>query len=98
MRKLIATAAAVALGLMLNTSVFACHYLNDGEVTKIDGDKKQVVVTKGQKQHTFTTADKTKVTINGEKAALADLKSGDKVTVAYESSSDVLEIKVTREG
>ena len=98
MNKWIAGLSGMAAGLLLSGSVFACNTLNDGEVTKVDSKQNQVVVAKGDKTSTFTTASKTKVLINGKEASLADIKAGDKVSVDYETADDVLSIKATREG
>lgn len=87
--------SVLALGLGLSAQTFACETLDDGYVSQIEGTK--LIVAKGDTKTTFTTADKTTVTINGKAAALADIKAGDKVTVDYESATDVLAIKVTRE-
>ena len=61
-----------------------------GEVTKIDVKAETVVVkdTSSEKEakEVEVTADaKTTITIDGKDAKLADLKSGDKVTVEYVS-------------
>jgi Cu/Ag efflux protein CusF len=97
MRKFLAGLSGAVLGLMLTSSAWACHSLSDGEVTQIDTEAKQVVVAKGDKTHTFTTADKTKILLNGEEASLADLKAGDRVHVDYEAADDVLKIVASRE-
>ena len=89
--------ACVCFALCLAAPAFACNTIDDASISKIDASKKTVVVTKGEKQQTFTTADKTTVTINGKAATLADLKAGDKVTVDYEAADDVLAIKVSRD-
>jgi len=97
MRKLLAGLSGMAMGLMLTSSVWACHTISDGEVTKIDASSNTVTVVKGAESHDFTTADKTKILINGKQATLADVKAGDKVHVDYEAANDVLKIAVTRE-
>jgi len=89
--------SGMALGLMLTGSAFACHKINDGEVTKIDAAKNSITVATASKEKTFTTGDKTQVTIDGKEGSLADLKAGDKVDVDYEAADDVLAIKVTRQ-
>jgi hypothetical protein len=89
--------ACVCFALCLASQVYACNTIDDASISKIDSSKKTLVVTKGDKQQTFTAADKTTVTINGKAATLADLKAGDKVTVDYEAADDVVAIKVTRQ-
>lgn len=89
--------ASLALILCLTAPALACHTIDDGYLSQVNTQNKQVTVTKGDAKHTFTAADKTVVTVNGKAATLADLKAGDKVTVDYESATDVLAIKVTRE-
>lgn len=89
--------ASLVLGLFLSAPVLACNTLDDAYLSKVDSAKKQLVVTKGDTKQTFTAADKTVVTLNGKSATFADLKAGDRVTVDYESETDVLAIKITRE-
>jgi len=89
--------ASLVLGLCLSAPAIACNTLDDGYISKVDTAKKELLVTKGDTKQSFTAADKTVVTVNGKAATLADLKAGDKVTVDYESSTDVVAIKVTRE-
>ena len=96
MKKLMAGVAGLTLGLMLSGSAFACNKLSDGEVTKIDSKSNTVVVMAGKKEKTFTAGDKTQVIINGQKGSLADLKTGDKVSIDYEAANDVLSITATR--
>lgn len=88
--------AAVCFAMGLSSNLYACYTIDDAEVSKVDGEKKTLVVTKGDKTQSFTTADKTTVTINGKAARLSDLKTGDKVTIDYEAANDVLAVKVTR--
>jgi len=98
MQKLIAALTATALSLVLSGSVWACNSLSDGEVTKIDAKQGQVTVAKADKVITFQPGEKTAVTLNGKKVSIAELKSGDKVSVDYEAANDVLKISATREG
>ncbi len=88
--------ASLALGLCLSAPAMACNQLDDATLSKVDTAKKQLVVTKGDTKQTFTAADKTVVTVNGKAATLADLKEGDKVTVDFETDTDVVAIKATR--
>jgi hypothetical protein len=90
------TLASLVLGLFLSAPVMACQ-TDEGYLSQVDTAAKQVVVKKGDKTRTFTTADKTVVTVNGKAATLADLKAGDKVIVDFESATDVLAIKVSRD-
>jgi hypothetical protein len=90
------TLASLTLGLFLSAPAMACH-TDDGYLSAVDTEKKQVVVAKGDKTRTFTAADKTAVTVNGKAATLTDLKAGDKVVVDFESDTDVVAIKVTRD-
>ncbi len=96
MKKILAGLAGAALGLSLSGSAFACHKLSDGEVTKIDSKSNTVVVMAGKAEKTFTAGEKTKVLINGKAGSLADIKTGDKVSVDYEAANDVLSISATR--
>jgi Cu/Ag efflux protein CusF len=89
--------ACVCFVLSFAAPVFACYTIDDASISKVDTEKKTLVVTKGDKTQTFTTADKTAVTVNGKTAKLDDLKAGDKVTIDYEAADDVLRVKVTRE-
>jgi len=98
MKRWIAGMSGVAFGLLLTGQTWACNTLDDGFISKVDSTKSQVVVAKGDAKQTFTTADKTQVTINGKAATLADVKAGDKVQVDFETDTDVLAIKVTRAG
>jgi Cu/Ag efflux protein CusF len=97
--------------MMLTVSAFACSHMPSAIVKKIDLEKKIVVVAAAEKSdlekkavveasektHTFTTGDKTKFEVNGKEAKFADLKDGDKVSIDYESTTDVVKISVTRE-
>ena len=96
MRKLIASMAAAGVGLMLSSSALACYY-ESGDLYQANADTKQVVVnTAAGAEKTFTLKKETKITLNGKEVALTDLKTGDKVKVAHESATDVLEITATR--
>jgi hypothetical protein len=94
MRKFIAAMAA-GVGLMLSSAAMACNY-DSGEVYQAKADSNQVIIKTAGAEKTFTLKKETKITLNGKEAALSDLKSGDKVVVANESTTDVLEIKATR--
>lgn len=97
MKKILSlTTLALALSASLATHALACNSLDDYNVKAINADKHQVTVAKGDTTQTFTTADKTKVTLDGKTASLSDLKSGDKVHIDYESNTDVLSITATR--
>lgn len=89
--------AVVCFVMSLSSNLFACYTIDDASISKVDSEKKTLVVTKGDKTQSFTTADKTTVTINGKSASLADLKEGDKVSVDYEAANDVLAVKVKRD-
>jgi hypothetical protein len=93
MVRLLRTLAA----LMMSVSAFACFHLNEAIVTEVNADNQTVVVTKNDKSHTFTAASKTEVLIDGKVAKLSEIKSGDKVSVDYESANDVVKISVTRQ-
>ena len=95
-KSLIAGISGLALSLMLTGSTFACHRISDGEVTKVDSKSNTVVVSANKAEKTFTVAEKTKVLINGKAGSLADLKTGDKVSVDFEAANDVLSITATR--
>ena len=51
---------------------------------------KDVVVTVGGKDATFTMGDTCKVTIGGAAGKVTDLKKGDEVTVTYKKEGDKL--------
>jgi hypothetical protein len=94
-----ALALALSVPFVFSAKAHACYTVDDATISKVDTAKKQVEVAKGDKTtQTFTAADKTTVTINGKTATLADIKSGDKVHVDYESDTDVLAITVSRNG
>lgn len=63
-----------------------------GDVKAVDEEKKTVTVAKKVKdkvtEKVFTVDDKTKITMDKEKKALADVKVGDKVKVKYTEVED----------
>jgi Cu/Ag efflux protein CusF len=65
------------------------HYT--GLVESIDAKAGTVIVKKDAESKTFTIGDKTKYsTLDKKDATLADIKVGDKVTVAYTEDNGVL--------
>src|SRR5687768_1647060 len=64
MKKLLCL-VCVCFALSLASPVFACYTIDDASISKVDTEKKTLVVTKGDKTQSFTTAAKTAVTING---------------------------------
>lgn len=100
MRKVIVSLAGFVLATSLTASAWACNTAG-GEVTKIDAKGNTLVMNKtctgGAEQMKFTIKKDTKVTVNGKEAQLADLKAGDKVTIDYEKTDDVLAIRVVRD-
>jgi hypothetical protein len=72
---------ALLMGLALVVSVTAIALAEevkcDGSITKIEGAN--VTVKTATESHTMTVNDKTKITVNGSAAKLADLKVGQKV-------------------
>ena len=77
-------ALALLMGLALVVSVTSIALAEDvkceGTIAKIDGAS--VTVKTATESHTLTVDDKTKVTLNGSAAKLADLKVGQKVKCA----------------
>ena len=104
MSKWITAFSVLAIGLMFSGRALACN-TSSGEVQKIDANKNLLVMYKigccsesKDAQTTFALKKDTKVLVNGKPAKLADLRAGDKVTVNYEKTDDVLSVSVTREG
>jgi hypothetical protein len=75
----IVVALLVGLALVLSVSAIAVaeEVKCDGAITKIEGAN--VTVKTATESHTLTVDDKTKITVNGSAAKLADLKVGQKV-------------------
>jgi Cu/Ag efflux protein CusF len=62
-----------------------------GIIQSVDAAAGTVIVNKDKESKTFKVGDKTKYsTADKKEAALADLKAGDKVTVAYTEDAGVL--------
>ena len=100
MHRWIGTIAGFGVGLTLSASAWACNTAG-GEVTKVDAKGNTLVMNKtccgGSEEMRFTLKKDTKVLVNGKEATLADLKSGDKITIDYEKTDDVQSIRVTRD-
>ena len=58
-----ALALALSVPFVFCANTRACYTVDDATISKVDAGKKQVVVAKGDTKQTFTTADKTTVTI-----------------------------------
>lgn len=102
MSKWITVLAAVTIVFAFTGTAMACNETS-GEITKIDSAKYMLVMNKSDccpttAEMTFVLKKDTKVLVNGKAASLADLRAGDKVTVAYEKSDDVLSVSATRQG
>jgi Cu/Ag efflux protein CusF len=60
-----------------------------GKVAAIDPEGKGIVVMKGAMDVGTIVSPDTMIKVKGKKAALGDIKVGDKVTVKYERSNDL---------
>jgi Cu/Ag efflux protein CusF len=71
-----------------------------GKIKSVAAAKDELVLTdSGNKDHTFRVADKAKIIINDKEGKLADLKTGDEVTVTYQRQANVMlasEIRCSR--
>jgi hypothetical protein len=79
---------AVAVALVLCTSVEAAAALKSGKIKSVDAEKNTMVVTVEEKDHTFTIGETADISLDGKKAKAADLKAGHKVTVTFTESED----------
>jgi len=74
----IVVALLMGLALVFSASIALAEEVKcDGTIAKIDGAT--VTVKTATESHTLTVDDKTKITLNGSAAKLADLKVGQKV-------------------
>jgi hypothetical protein len=77
--------ASLVVLMLVAGFVFAATL--EGTVKKVDADKSTVVVTgKDKKDVTVTVNKDAKITPNGKKAKLADLKEGQTVKVTHEDN------------
>ncbi len=72
--------------LVLVTGVVFAATL-EGTIKKVDGDKNTIVVTgKDKKDVTVTVNKDAKITLDGKKSKLTDLKEGQSVKVTHEDT------------
>jgi len=95
--------AVALLSLMLCASALAGNEIA-GEISKVDAPNKTLVVAAECEcgsgkilQTSYILGEKTKVTLNGKEAKLADLKIGDDVKVEFEYEDDVQKVSAKRE-
>jgi hypothetical protein len=95
-------ALAIAVSCF-NSSALASNEIT-GEVTKVDAPNKTIVIASECEcgsgkilQTSYILGDKTRVTLNGKDAKLADLKIGDDVKVEFEFEDDVQKVVAKRE-
>jgi hypothetical protein len=87
----------LALGLLLGLAMPALAAEAAGKIKSVDADKNQFVMTDAnQKSWTFNHNKDGKVLINDKESKLADLQSGDDVTVTYEKDGAKLNCSMVR--
>ena len=79
--------SVASLVVLVLVAGIVCAATLEGTVKKVDADKSTVVVTdKDKKDVTVTVNKDAKITLDGKKAKLADLKEGQAVKVTHEDN------------
>jgi hypothetical protein len=93
--------ATFVLGLLAGLAAPALAAETKGSIKTFFPDKKEIVLTDGHSNDVmFSIADSCKVLINGKETQLADLLTGEEVTLTYEAQGQrrvVQEIRCKRD-
>lgn len=79
------TFACLATCLFISATASAAEQTVTGKVESVDADKKTITID----DQTLDVTRKTKITVDGMKATLADIKTGQQATVNYDNDLEV---------
>lgn len=74
----------------------AAEKSHEGKVVSVAEGKLKMTGNDGKNEHSHDIAAKTKITLDGKEAKLADLNAGDKIKVTQDEAGKVTAVAATR--
>ena len=87
--------AAATLGIVTGAA-YAAEKSHEGKVVSVAEGKLKMTGNDGKNEHSHDIAAKTKITLDGKEAKLADLNAGDKIKVTQDEAGKVTAVAATR--